>query len=87
MGLRITYNPEDASIEVEARPACTNARVGGGTLTMSTPAWETSGQLDPTPHSPAGAAFRRSASVVPPHSSTSPLAAGAVFEALLVTGH
>jgi hypothetical protein len=29
MGLRITYNPEDASIEVEARPACTNGCVGG----------------------------------------------------------
>jgi hypothetical protein len=41
MGLRITYNPDEAFIEVEARPACTNSRVGGGTLTMSTPAWET----------------------------------------------
>ncbi len=31
MGLRITYNPADASIEVEARPACTQVCVGGGT--------------------------------------------------------
>jgi site-specific DNA recombinase len=31
MGLRITYNPGEASIDVESRPACTNSRVGGGT--------------------------------------------------------
>jgi hypothetical protein len=31
MGLRITYNPGSASIEVEARPACTQDRVGGPT--------------------------------------------------------
>ena len=31
MGLRITYNPDEASIEVEARPACANSCVGGGT--------------------------------------------------------
>jgi hypothetical protein len=31
MGLRITYNPDQASIEVEARPACTQVCVGGGT--------------------------------------------------------
>jgi len=42
MGLRITYNSAEASIDVEARPAFTNSRVGGGTLTLSTPAWETS---------------------------------------------
>ena len=30
MGLRITHNPEEASIDVEARPACTNSCVGGG---------------------------------------------------------
>ncbi len=29
MGLRITYDPGGASIEVEARPACTQVRVGG----------------------------------------------------------
>jgi hypothetical protein len=31
MGLRITYDPGSASIEVEARPACTQVCVGGGT--------------------------------------------------------
>ena len=32
MGLRITYDPaEPACVTVEARPACVNARVGGGT--------------------------------------------------------
>jgi site-specific DNA recombinase len=30
MGPRITYNPGEASVEVEASPACTNSRVGGG---------------------------------------------------------
>ena len=42
MGLAITYHPAAASIEVEARPPCTQVCVGGGTLTLSTPAWETS---------------------------------------------
>jgi hypothetical protein len=31
MGLRITYNPGSASIEVEVRPACSQVCVGGGT--------------------------------------------------------
>ena len=35
MGLRITCNPEDASIEIEARPACTQVCVGGGTPPLS----------------------------------------------------
>ncbi len=30
MGLQMTYHPEDASVEIEARPACTKDRVGGG---------------------------------------------------------
>ncbi len=38
MGLRITYNPEEASIEVEARPACSNSLVGGAFTSPSTPA-------------------------------------------------
>jgi hypothetical protein len=33
MGLQVTYNPRDASIEIEARPACTQVCVGGGTPT------------------------------------------------------
>ena len=37
MGLRLTYYPEDDTVDIEARPdACTQVRVGGGTCPLAT---------------------------------------------------
>jgi len=42
LGLKLTYHPDTDTLDIEARPdAYTRGRVGGGTLTLSTPAWET----------------------------------------------
>jgi len=38
MGLRITYNTDEPSLDVKARPAGTNSRVGGAYDPLSTPA-------------------------------------------------
>lgn len=39
LGLRLTYHPEDDSLDVESSPeACTRVRVGGGTRPVRIPA-------------------------------------------------
>jgi hypothetical protein len=43
MGLHLTYRPSEDTLDIEVPlDASTGLRVGGGTLTLSTPAWETS---------------------------------------------
>ena len=44
LGITVRYDPSTRVVLAQSRPqiACATVSVGGGTLTLSTPAWETS---------------------------------------------